>query len=316
MTEVTTNGQQNNEHSYLTPEFLHSICDSLKKEIEGIPDHETLLDLEEYNRWLSDEWTFSRYVKRKRGDVQATLYFLIEVLKWRRRIGISQLSEKSFPKEFFDFGGIHVYGKDREGDSICHVRLRLFYRQPEILELLKKFVVWQMFRADEEGAKRGRESGQDIGWILLFDCTGAGVANSDMDMTNFLNSTLKNYFPYGQKYVLTHNLPWLLNAIKNVVFTWLPSNVKRRIKFSNDKSIGEFIDVEHLPPYMGGKNQNPYPTIPNGVLTTSQMVKEGILPLTDEEEARVQKYYERVYADVKKSNKGVLGEEVKDGNVS
>lgn len=283
--------------------FLQSVREKLMQEYQSLSeDTIILLDKVEYQRFLTDDPYFERYVKRKKGDLEATIPFLIEVLKWRKKLDLSQLTEKSFPKEFYDFGGIHVYGRDRDGNVICHIRLRLFSKIPEILDILKKFVVFQMLRADEESAKIARETGTDVGWVLLFDCTAAGVASADMEMSNFVNSTLKNYFPYGQKYVLSHNLPWLLNAIKNVIFAMLPTNVKKRIKFSNDKVLRDFIPDEQLPSYMGGSNNHSYPCVPRGVLTTSEMAKQGILCLTSDEELRVQKYYEKVYNDIKSIN--------------
>ena len=110
-------------------------------------------------------------------------------------------------------GGIHLYEDDKEGNVILFVRLRFLHKIPEIVELLKKFLVFQMFAADTTAAQRQNGTG----WALVFDCTGAGVANADLEMASFLNNTLKSYFPSGQRYVLAHNLPWLLNFLKNVV---------------------------------------------------------------------------------------------------
>lgn len=272
-----------------TQQFIQEIKDKITSEVSTSPDE---YDTKLYDRWLSDEELFLRYVKRKRGDTSATITFLLEVLRWRLKHGISHLNDQSFPKEFYDFGGIHVHGFDRDGNAICHVRIRFFYKQPEILELLKKFAVYQMLKADELGASHGK------GWILLFDCTGAGVANADIEMVNFVNSTLRNYFPHGQVYVLSHNIPWLLTALKTLVYTMLPANVKNRMKFSNDKSISEYIDLSSLPAYMGGTSNIPYPSpVPRGVLTTAEMVKKRDMPLSPEQELRVQKYYEKVYKE-------------------
>ena len=239
-------------------DFLHSVRQRLTEEIEKSED-KTMYDEKEYQKYLSDDDYFKHYIRRKKGDLEASVTFLIEILKWRKRLSISDLTERSFPKEFYDFGGIHVYGSDIDGNVICHIRLRLFSKIPEILDILKKFVIFQMMKADEEGFRKSMQTGQDIGWILLFDCTGAGVSNADLEMSNFVNSTLKNYFPYGQKYVLNHNLPWLLNAIKSVIFTMLPANVKKRIRFSTDKTIQELIPRDQLPEYMGGTSSVPYP---------------------------------------------------------
>lgn len=282
--------------------FLAIARDKLIAEYESLPEETAkLLDEQEYQRFLTDDYYFERYIKRKKGDLAATIPFLIDVLKWRKREGLSQLTEKSFPKEFYEFGGIHVYGRDKDGHVICHIRLRLFYKMPEILEILKKFVLFQMLKADALSAEIAKKTGQDVGWVLLFDCTAAGVANADLEMCNFVNNTLKNYFPYGQKYVLNHNLPWLLNALKNVVIAMLPASVRKRIKFSTDKNIRDFIPDDELPSYMGGYNNHPYPYVPDTVISTSEMVSTDILKLSEEEEFRVYKYYDKVHAELKHS---------------
>lgn len=271
-------------------EFLTSVKDSLCDEVSKCPDDYDSVIL---NQWFNDVDYFLRYVKRKRGDLNSTVLFLLEILRWRKKNNISNLTELSFPKEFYDFAGVHIYGEDRDGNIICHIRICLFYKQPEILDLLKKFIIFQMFKADELSSSKGK------GWILLYDCTGSGVANADHEMVNFISSTLRDYFPVGQMYVLIHNLPWLLNAIKTFVFSFLPANVKKRIKFSNDKSIEEFIDRSNLPPYMNGTSAQIYPgLIPTGVVSTKDMVKMKILPLNSEEELRVEKYYEKIYNQI------------------
>lgn len=279
-------------------DFLASVRQRLREEVDKSED-KTVYDDQEYQKYQSDDDYLKHYIRRKKGDLEASVTFLIEILKWRKKLSLSDLTDRSFPKEFYDFGGIHVYGCDIEGNVICHIRLRLFSKIPEILEILKKFVIFQMLKADDAGFQKSLQTGRDIGWILLFDCTSAGVSNTDLEMANFVNSTLKNYFPHGQKYVLNHNLPWLLNAIKSVIFAMLPANVKRRIRFSTDKTIHELIPRDQLPEYMGGTNAQPYPVCPRGVLTTSEMAKESLLPLTPEEESRVHKYYEKVYQEIK-----------------
>lgn len=273
-------------------EVVSEIRAKLIEEVGKVNDA-TLFDAKEYQRLLHDDDHLRRYIKRKKGDVSQSVTFLVEVLRWRKKLGVPDMVETTFPKEFYELGGIHVYSEDKDGNILLHVRLRLFQKIPEILELLKKFTVFQMLRADEEAARRGN----DVGWVLLFDCSGAGVANADMEMANFVNTTLRGYFPSGQKYVLIHNLPWLLNALKNIVFAMLPSNVKQRIKFSSDKNIKEYIPEANLPEYMGGTCQSVYPVVPQQTFTTAELIKVGTLPMSSDEQTRVKKYYEKLYLD-------------------
>ncbi|RWS09627.1 Motile sperm domain-containing protein 2-like protein [Dinothrombium tinctorium] len=209
-------------------------------------------------------------------------------MQWRKKNEVAQMSEKTFPYEFHEVGGIYPFGEDVNGNVVLHVRIRLFIRVPPILELLKRYTIYHLVNADEMAARKGR------GWILLLDCTDTGFANSDLEMANFLVSVLRNYFPSGQKYILIHNLPWFLNAIKNVVFTMLPSNVKRRIKSSNERTITEYISLANLPDYLNGEGGDAYRVIPANVKTTVQLAKEGTFKLSEDDLQKVAKYYEKV----------------------
>lgn len=64
--------------------------------------------------------------------------------------------------------GIHLYENDKHGNVVLYIRLKYFQKLTEILELLKKFAIYNMFLADAEAASRDDGSG----WVLLFDCTG------------------------------------------------------------------------------------------------------------------------------------------------
>jgi hypothetical protein len=114
--------------------------------------------------------------------------------------------------------------------------------------------------------------------------------NADLDMANFVVSSLHGHFPYGQRYVLVHNCPWFLSALRNVIFAMLPAHVRRSVKFSSDRSIDEYIDHCNLPDYMGGGEQNSkYRWMPTSLRSTVE-----ILNVTDEEYKRVKKYYDKV----------------------
>ncbi|KAI1292885.1 Motile sperm domain-containing protein 2 [Halotydeus destructor] len=253
-----------------------------------------LFDEKEYNRLVEDDQHLSRYMKRKKGDPVLSVPFLVNLLKWRKSFGISDLTEQSFPREFYDLGGIHVYESDKDGNVVLYVRIKFFSKVPEILDLLKKFAVFQMFKADDEAHRKG------VGWVLLFDCSATGLANVDMDMVNFVNVTLRHYFPSGQQYVLAHNVPWLLNALKTIMWSVLPANVKRRIKFSNDKTITDYIPADHLPAYiLGGSCPRDFRFVPKVALATDDLVSSGTLKFDEAGQLRVRKYYEKLYATYK-----------------
>lgn len=109
-------------------------------------------------------------------------------------------------------------------------------------------------------------------------------------MANFVVSTLSSYFPAGQKYVLVHNCPWFLSALRNVIFAMLPAHVRRTVKFSCDRNIHEFIDRTSLPDYMGGGEGNSvYRWMPDGLRSTLEVLK-----VNDDEYKKVKRYYDKV----------------------
>lgn len=275
-----------------TDDFLCNVKSQLREEISKSPDQ---YDASMFDRWIRDEVLFLRYVRRQKGNFDATVAFLLSILHWRQANGISSLSDSSFPREFYEIGGMHTYGWDKAGNCVCYIRARFFTMQREIVEVMKKFVIYQMYKADELGASNG------AGWVLVFDCTGAVYSNIDREMAQFLQVTLRDYFPSGQAYMLAHNLPWLLNAVSKLLFTMLPHNVRERLKHSNDKTITQYIDRQFLPPYLGGTCDQRYPDpLPANVLPLFAVAALNNIHLTDEQRMHLDKYYEKISIEIQK----------------
>lgn len=91
------------DEKIFTEEFVKQVRAKLTEEVDKLAD-KSVLDEREYNKWLTNDAYFIRYVKRKHGDINATIPFLINVLKWRQTMGVSELTEDSFPVEFYDSG--------------------------------------------------------------------------------------------------------------------------------------------------------------------------------------------------------------------
>ncbi|XP_053202939.1 motile sperm domain-containing protein 2-like [Panonychus citri] len=258
---------------------------------EKLSNRLTEIDVNLLDRLMVDDLLLRRYIKRRNGDIETSVPFLCSVLEWRKRMGFPELTETSFPSEFYEVGGIYNYGIDSEGNPVVHIRIRLFQKIEGILDILKKFSIYQMYRADELAASKGPE----FGWVLVFDCTDASIANADIDMANFVSSTLRNYFPSGQKYILVHRLPWLLSAVKTLVYTMLPGYVKKKIRFCDEKTLTDHIAINNLPDYLGGPGTpSDYRLIPQGLTTTRELTIKGLLPMSDEQLSKTYQYYDKL----------------------
>ncbi len=48
---------------------------------------------------------------------------------------------------------------------------------------------------------------------MIFDMTGAGLAQMDMDLVRFVVNSFKIYFPNILAALLVYNMPWVLQGI-------------------------------------------------------------------------------------------------------
>lgn len=114
---------------------------------------------------------------------------------------------------------------------------------------------------------------------IVFDCSGAGLASADMEMLFFILTILMNYFPKGLSYILVHELPWILKPIWLIARAWIPEEHRDMIKFSNSRTIYEYVDKENLPDFMGGTCEIDYRKAPENCTTLREASKlYGIEP--------------------------------------
>jgi hypothetical protein len=160
-----------------------------------------------------------------------------------------------------------LYEKDKKGLATIYIRVRYVKHVPELMESLKLFFVFQMFKCDEEA--------MEAGWSLVIDFTGATVSNCDLEMVTFMVNVMDNYFPCGVDYILTYELPWVLNAVWKIIRTCIPENSRNLIKSADRKSIGQYVEAKNLPDFMGtgptqGKCRRNYKAIPMGCPTAEE----------------------------------------------
>lgn len=108
---------------------------------------------------------------------------------------------------------------------------------------------------------------------IVFDCTGGGLANADMDLLLVLVSTLVNYFPKGLSYLLVHNLPWILKPFWHIAKAWIADEHRQLVKFSDERTIYEYVDADKLPDFMGGTCKTDYRAPPENCTTLEEAAK-------------------------------------------
>lgn len=245
------------------PTFLHSKnCDQnlidetrrlLQERYAKNPD--SFYD-HDYKRMLSDDWTVSRFLLRRRLDPKRTAKLMEECGRFRKQYKMSEMKLNEFPIEFHKAGGLFKYATDRVGNVTLYMRVKMYRRVPEISDVFKAFILCVLEECDLANGGRGT--------AVIFDLSGCGLQNVDLSFLSWLLSSFRNYCPKGVSYILVYNLPWILNATCKLAMTWMSASNRRALRFVYGDEIENFIARENLPDYLGGGCELDYKTVPEG----------------------------------------------------
>lgn len=211
-------------------------------------------------------------------------------MAWRKEVGFEGAAPTRFPIEFYQIGALFSYGEDREGTLLLYCRFRVYKRIALLDTPIKQFLVYHMDRLDSQARK-------ERGWAVIFDTRGAGIAQIDFDMLLFLVRTVKQYYPWGLKYVLVYELPWILQGGWKITQKLLPQDAVRLFRFADHNSIKEIIEDEVLPDFMGGScPPEEYLKIPEGCRPAEEVAAEE-MGLSPEEVREVKKHFDKFFAE-------------------
>ena len=227
-------------------------------------------------------------------------------MQWRKEVGFENASPQRFPMEFYQIGALFPYGTDREGTLLLYMRFKVYKRLDILEEAIKQFVVYHMDQLDNQAKK-------ERGWAVVFDTQGAGVAQVDFDMLIFLFKTIKQYYPWGMKYVCIYELPWILYGGWKITQGLLPQDATRLFKFFNQNNINELIDPEELPDFMGGSCPRDYCSVPEGCRPAEEVGHEE-MGLTADQVASVKKHFEKHFKEVEKRRQVTLSRTSSNNN--
>ncbi|XP_078324261.1 motile sperm domain-containing protein 2-like isoform X2 [Crassostrea virginica] len=201
----------------------------------------------------SNDLYVSQFI-RKTESIQDAADRLHEALKWRKEIGVRDLSELSFPKEFWDIGAMFFHATDRDGRKIIWLKIALHKKDANMLPMIKKFFAYCFETAYNERPE------DEL--VMLFDMTNTGISNLDMEMIKFVITSFKIYYPALLGYLLIYEMPWLFNAAWKVVKTWLSPEAQKKLKFVSKNDVQDYIAKENLPEHMGGTDTFVYKYVP------------------------------------------------------
>ncbi|KAI0236319.1 Motile sperm domain-containing protein 2 [Lamellibrachia satsuma] len=162
-------------------------------------------------------------------------------LKLRKDYTLNDLTMESFPKEMLERNIIYWHGKNKDGKKIMYFKVA-HHKKGTYVEDLKKYMAYFLEQHFKE------HMGEHI--AVVFDFSGAGLLNMDLEVVRFIISALSTYFPSTTAYILLFEMPMLLSAVWRVIRSWLSEAQKKKIFQVNKTSIQEYITTDQLEDHM------------------------------------------------------------------
>ncbi|XP_053312924.1 motile sperm domain-containing protein 2 [Spea bombifrons] len=261
------------------------------------PDSSDRYDSRDVERLQKDDTWLESYLLWRHNVMDDALKMIDESLKWRKEIGINDLSESVIPKWCFDIGATYLHGYDKEGNKMLWLRVKLHIRDAKTNEDKKKCVAFWL----ERYAKR--EPGKLL--TVVFDMAECGLSNIDMDFVKFVINCFKIYYPRYLSKIVIFEMPWIMNAAFKIVKGWLGPEAINMLKFVNRSEIQEYISAEYLPSHMGGTDpfKYSYPPLPDDDFKTP-VCENG--PITSEDECESK---EEIESDTRDTVDSAINEE-------
>lgn len=218
--------------------------------IEEHPSRNEAFEECDIKRIETDDWFTRRFIVAKSGSEDAVCKSaaesMINCLKWRKQMDVKKIMTGTIvPKQMFQ-GFILI---DEEERTMIF-RTRYLRKTHGWVDVDKRHLIYMYETFD-------RIVG-DTGGRIVFDLSGAKIANLDNEMANFLAGLADFYYPEIATSIWYYQLPWFLKPAI-IILTALSSarNAARIVRISKEEAL-KAMGPDRLPEFMGG-NKKIYP---------------------------------------------------------
>lgn len=233
------------------------------------------------------------FLRRKHNSVEDALKMMINTGKWLTEWQYFDLTAESFPKEFYQIGVLFEYEPDKVGNNTFFMRVARHKKMKHLDRLQKQFIMYHLGQLEKRFTV-------DTQVAIVFDCSGIGMSNVDMDVLWFLLESMVTYCPWPIAYILVYDLPWMLQYIGTMVRNWLPAEFKDKLKFGGKQELFEYLDESKTPVYLGGTCTRSFVQVPkqlpdacdHSALDDKQKgtIAKSMRPLVEESEKELAKF--------------------------
>lgn len=80
-------------------------------------ENRQLYDKRDYDRFMEtrDDWYARRWIIYQR-DANIAYEMVKDTFRWRKDMGLNELTHEDFPREFYECGCMFEYGRDKKGE--------------------------------------------------------------------------------------------------------------------------------------------------------------------------------------------------------
>lgn len=143
------------ERDMPTEDYSHLVLKLRELILEHSDQNPGLYSQHDLNKCKNDDWFLSRYLLRQQLDINNSLLMLKKSMRYRNESLLTSIKKEDFPREFYRVGGIFGYEKDRKGNYMLYIRVKIHKRIPEIQEFLKAFLFYTIDMLDEQANGKG-----------------------------------------------------------------------------------------------------------------------------------------------------------------
>jgi len=195
------------------------------------------------------------FLNHQHDDIDKAAAMIDASLRWRKELDLNGLSDASFPRQLHESGAIFYHNRDKEGHQILHIHVSKHKKSSETNLIIRKYMAWQIDRV------LSKKPGERI--AVIFDMSDASLSNVDVDLVKFQIACFTTYFPSSLAYILLFEMPWVLNAIWNLIKKLLTAEQQKFVIMVKKHHMTKYIDPDQLFVHMGGTDDYKYVYMPS-----------------------------------------------------
>lgn len=106
-------------------------------------------DPEDIEQLKYNDWYIKRFLIATNCNENDAYERLVTAMRWRKEMCIRSLKDSDFMQELYNTGSLFLYEKDKDGLPTLVMRLKFLKRIPEMLDNMKLFCMYHVFKVDE-----------------------------------------------------------------------------------------------------------------------------------------------------------------------